>query len=134
MALPRAAGPYSGRKCTSAGAATSAPPNTIITTPAARRPRGDSHQTLAVSSAIAGISGRMYCGRFDCEREKKSRGTRIQRRRKSRGRSLVVGRRTNKKTLHGSAPNSRNGTKYHGGPVRLSAFVARRSAVSVTTT
>ena len=35
---------------------------------------------------------------------------------------------------HGSAPPIKYGMKYHGGPVRLSAFVAIRSAVSVTST
>ena len=35
-------------------------------------------QRLAARSAIAGISGRMYCGRFDCDRLKKTKGTAIQ--------------------------------------------------------
>src|SRR5436190_9913950 len=117
IALDRAAGPYSARRWTSDGAATSAAPNAIITPPAHRRPRADAHQTREVKSAMAGISGRMYCGRLDCEIEKKTSGMRIQRYRNVRGWSFVVGRRSKNDeqttTLHGNAPNSRNGTKYH---------------------
>src|SRR5437660_9830166 len=122
IALLRAAGPYSARSRTNQGAATSAAPNSSISTAAARRPRAESHQTRAASSATAGISGRMYCGRFDCEREKKTNGTAIQSARKTVALSFFQ-RDASTTALHGNAPNSRYGTKYHGGPVRLSAFV-----------
>src|SRR5205809_7964294 len=115
MALHLAAGPYSARRWTNDGATTNAAPNAITTAPAHRRPRADWHQTREVSRATAGMSGRMYCGRFDCDSEKKRKGMRIQSQRNVRGWSLVVGRcarRTNndeqRTTLHGSAPKTSN--------------------------
>src|SRR5689334_12228257 len=92
-------------------------------------------QKFAITSAMAGITGRMYCGRLDCEIEKKTNGTRIQSARKSVVSSRRSLRHAKKATIdHGSAPPTMYGMKYHGGPVRLSAFVARRCAVSVTRT
>ena len=55
------------------GAARTIAPTTAVTIAAARN-----RSSRATSSAIAGISGRMYCGRFDCEIEKKMNGTTIQ--------------------------------------------------------
>src|SRR5207247_8350879 len=122
------------RRGTNDGAATSAAPNAIITPPAHRRPRADSHHTREVRRAMGGISGRMYCGRFDCETEKKTSGMRIQRKRKMFVLSRFSNRDVSTTTVHGNAPNSRNGTKYHGGPVLFRALVASRCTVSVTST
>src|SRR5262249_30167765 len=127
IALNFAAGPYSARRWTTDGAATSAAPKTIIPAPAHRRPRAESHHTRAASSAMAGISGKMYCGRLLWESEKKRKGMRIQSQKNVRGSLFVVLRSTTNDeqttTVHGSAPKIKNGTKYHGGPVRLSAPV-----------
>ena len=89
----------------------------------------------AAINAIAGITGRMYCGRFDCEIEKKTNVTRIQIAAKIIGSSRSLRRHDIAVAIdHGNAPPIRYGMKYHGGPVRLSAFVANRCAVSVTST
>ena len=92
-------------------------------------------QHRAASNAMAGITGRMYCGRFDCEIEKKRNGTITH----NAAKTITSSRRSRRHDIsagmhHGSEPPITNGMKYHGGPVRLSAFVARRWAVSVTST
>ena len=50
------------------------------------------------------------------------------------GSPFAVGRSPKRQKIHGNAPPIRYGTKYHGGPVRLSAPVVSRCAVSVTRT
>jgi hypothetical protein len=85
---------------------------------------------------MAGISGRMYCGRFDCESEKKTTGMASASSQKTTvGSGLLNFLQLATATIdHGREPASRYGTKYHGGPVRLSSSVAMRAAVSVTST
>ena len=51
---------------------------TSSTIAATRAPIRALCQMRATSSAIGAISGRMYCGRFDCEIEKKMNGIAIQ--------------------------------------------------------
>ena len=46
--------------------------------PPTREPIRASRQMRATSNATGAISGRMYCGRFDCEIEKKMNGMAIQ--------------------------------------------------------
>jgi len=110
--------------------------NYVLVTETAARVRASS-QIQATIRASGAMSGRMYWGRFDCEIEKKTKGTAMARSRYSTaGSRRFHHSRTLKSATsdQGSAPARRYGMKYHGGPVRLSAFVAILAAVSVTST
>ena len=138
IAAIRAASAYSIRSFATGTAATRMMPNAVEAIAAARDARRLSNHLHATKSATGAMRGRTYCGRLDCESEKKTNGIANHRSRylsSHRGpRSAVRGPRETAAKHHGNAPPIRNGMKYQGGPVRFSSPLASRPAVSVNKT